>query len=176
MGDMPDARWREFLDKQDCIELVYKLARAIDRCDEALLKSVFHEDATDDHGVFHGTARDFVPWVLDVLATMHRTQHCICNVLIEVTGDKAYGESYFVAHHAAPHEDGRDRLMIAAGRYLDRFEKRGGTWKIAHRQAAYDWSSTELSSDNWNRASAGRWTFGKRGPEDASYANFAGRL
>lgn len=174
--DSLEARWREHLARQECTDLVYKLARAIDRCDEELLKSLFHDDATDDHGMFHGTARDFVPWVMGVLATMHRTQHCICNTLIEVKGDAAYGESYFVAHHTIPGEDGRDRFMVAGGRYLDRFERRIGTWKIARRQAVYDWSSTEPSSDNWNRAAPGQWAFGQRGQDDRSYAHFRGGL
>ncbi len=172
-----EARIRVFLDKQACTELVYKLARAIDRCDETLLNSVFHDDATDDHGVFHGTARNFVPWVMKVLATMRRTQHCIANVLIEVDGDNAYGESYFVAHHELPGEGGGpDKHVIAAGRYLDRFERRNGEWKVAHRQACYDWNATQPSTDNWKRGEQPGWVFGERGADDKSYANFAGRL
>ncbi len=170
MADM-ESEWRRLLDKQACAELVYRLARGIDRCDAEIVRSVFHEDATDDHGVFHGTARDFVPWVMDVLATMQRTQHCICNVLIEVNGDQARGESYFIAHHTIT-QDGKDVLMIAAGRYLDRFERRRGEWRIAHRQAVYDWSSTEPSTDRWNRADPGTFQFGKRGTSDLSYTHF----
>jgi len=176
MAQETDARLRVFLDKQDCAELIYRLARAIDRCDAALLRSLFHDDATDDHGVFHGTAKDFVPWVMDVLATMKRTQHCICNMLIEVDGDRAFGETYFIAHHTLQNEKGDDVFMIAAGRYLDRFERRNGVWKISHRQACYDWNSVGPSTDTWNRAVPGQWTFGPRGEQDKSYANFAGQL
>ena len=166
----------ELLDKQACVELVYRLARAVDRCDDALLRSLFHPDATDDHGVFHGTASDFADWVMPVLEGMRRTQHMIGNVLIVVEGDRALGESYFIAHHHLPQESGPDVFMVAAGRYLDRFERREGAWRIAHRQAAYDWNSAALSTDSWNRAEPGAWTFGARGPEDVSYANFAGGL
>lgn len=176
MAKSLDARMLELLDKQSCAELVYRLARAIDRCDEKLLRSLFHPDATDDHGVFHGTAGDFATWVMPVLGSMRRTQHCICNVLIEVKGDKAYGESYFIAHHALPQDGGKDQFMIAAGRYLDKFERRDGAWKIAHRHASYDWNSAVPSTDSWNRAEPGAWTFGERGEGDKSYANFAGRL
>jgi hypothetical protein len=166
----------ELLDKQACVELVYRLARAIDRCDEALLRSLFHPDATDDHGVFHGTAAGFADWVMPVLHGMKRTQHCIANVLIEVHGDTAYGESYFTAHHALPQPEGSDLYMVAAGRYLDRFERRGGPWRIAHRQACYDWNAAAPSTDSWDRETPGGWVFGQRGEADASYANFAGRL
>ena len=166
----------ELLDKQACVELVYRLARAIDRCDEALLRSLFHADATDDHGVFHGTAADFATWVMPVLQGMQRTQHCIANVLIEVDGDVAHGESYFTAHHALPNPEGPDTYMVAAGRYLDRFERRDGQWRFAHRQACYDWNAQAPSTDSWKREAMAGWTFGRRGPADASYANFAGTL
>lgn len=173
---MTDAAVAELLDKQACKELVYRLARAIDRCDERLLCSLFHPGATDDHGVFHGTAADFADWVMPVLRGMKRTQHCIANVLIEVEGDVAYGESYFAAHHALPNPAGADTYMVAAGRYLDRFERRGGPWLIAHRQACYDWNAAAPSTDSWDRDGLAVWTFGHRGEADASYSNFAGRL
>jgi hypothetical protein len=168
--------WRALVDKQACVELVYRLARAIDRCDEALLRTLFHPDATDDHGGYHGSAAGFIDWVMPLLATMKRTQHCICNVLIELHGDTAYGESYFIAHHAIAQEGGPDQFMVAAGRYLDRFERRDGEWRIGHRHAAYDWNAHTESSDAWNRQTPGAWTFGQRGTADASYAHFAGRL
>jgi hypothetical protein len=166
--------WRDLADKQDCVELVYRLARAIDRCDGVLLRSLFHPDATDDHGVFHGTAADFADWVMPVLAGMKRTQHCICNVLITLDGDVAHGESYFNAHHSLPQDSGPDIHMVAAGRYLDRFERRAGQWRIAHRQAVYDWNAQSPSTDSWNRAAPCAWSFGARGEADISYAHFAG--
>ena len=119
---------------------------------------------------------DFATWVMPVLGSMRRTQHCICNVLIEIKGDKAFSESYFIAHHTLPQESGGDQFMIAAGRYLDRFERRNGEWKFAHRQACYDWNSSVPSTDSWNRVDPGKWTFGTRGEADMSYLNFAGRL
>ncbi len=164
------------LDKQACTELVYRLARAIDRCDETLLRSLFHPDATDDHGAFHGSAAGFADWVMPVLHGMKRTQHCIANILIEPHDDVAYGESYFTAHHALPNADRPDIHMVASGRYLDRFERRDGEWRFAHRQACYDWNAQAPSTDNWKRDAPGDWTFGKRGDDDASYANFAGKL
>jgi hypothetical protein len=172
---MAEPDWRALVDKQACTELVFLLARAIDRCDEALMRSLFHPDATDDHGLFTGSASGFVDWVLPLLATMKRTQHCISNVLIELDGDHARGESYFVAHHTVSAENGSEAFSIAAGRYLDRFERRGGAWRFAHRLAVYDWSASGASTDAWNRASPGAWTFGQRGQDDASYAHFARR-
>lgn len=171
---MDDARLANWVDKQECTELVYRLARAIDRCDADLVRQVFHPDATDDHGGFKGTASDFVPWVMEVLNTMTRTQHMIGNVLIELAGDTAYGESYFIAHHTIPGAEGAATFMIAAGRYLDRFERREGEWRIAHRGAVYDWSSTAASSDMWDREGMPGYSFGTRGRSDPSYRHFDG--
>ena len=148
---MTDPRAAQWLDKLDCHELVMKLARGIDRCDAELIGSAFWPDATDDHGIFKGAAKDFVPWVLPVLKDMERTSHQICNVLVDVRGERAFGESYFVAYHRIV-EDGAARDMIAAGRYLDRFEKRGGEWRIAHRQAVYDYTISQPASDaDWRQ-------------------------
>lgn len=170
-----DPRVALLLDKMACTELVHRLARGIDRCDAEQVGAVFHPDATDDHGMFKGSAADFVPWVMPVLAGMRRTQHVIGNVLIEVQGDTARGEAYFIAHHCLPGADGgEDTFMIAAGRYLDRFERRDGEWRIAHRHAVYDWSSTAPSSDMWDRTAMTTHAFGARAPDDLSYSHFAG--
>ena len=160
-------------DKLACTELVAKVARAIDRRDADLLTSLFHPDATDDHGLFSGTAADFISWVMPLLATMKQTQHVIGQCLIEVAGDRAAGESYFVAHHTLPGpEPEGDLFMVAAGRYLDTFERRGGTWKILRRHAVYDWNRTGPSSDNFDRADPGPMAFGRADHEDLSYAHF----
>jgi hypothetical protein len=162
-------------DKLECTELVARVARAIDRCDADLLRTLFHPDATDDHGIFAGTAAEFIDWVMPLLGSMMRTQHIIGQVLIEVDGDRAAGESYFEAHHAMAGADG-DVHMVVAGRYLDRFERRDGRWKISHRQAVYDWSSRTPLTDGYDRDDPGNMTFGRRGSADASYAYLTGML
>lgn len=167
-----DPRVQRLIDKNDCVELVHKMARAIDRCDAALVNSVFHPDATDDHGGYKGSAQDFVPWVMEVLKGMRRTQHMVGNILVEIDGDRAKGESYFIAHHVIPSDAG-ERFMVAAGRYLDRFERRGGEWRMSHRHAVYDWSTIAGASDIWDRAAMPGYAFGERGDADLSYAHFA---
>ncbi|HEY8122097.1 MAG TPA: nuclear transport factor 2 family protein [Myxococcota bacterium] len=147
-----DSRLSQWLDKLEIHELVMKLARGIDRCDAALIASVFWPDATDDHGIFTGSASEFVAWVIPVLRGMERTQHAIANVLVDVRGDRGFSESYFSAYHRVV-EAGAERDMFAAGRYLDRCERRSGEWRIAHRQTVYDWTMNQPASDDaWRRA------------------------
>jgi SnoaL-like domain len=102
-------------------------------------------------GIFNGAAKDFVPWVISVLKGMERTSHQICNVLVDVRGERAFSESYFIAYHRIV-ADGAERDMIAAGRYLDRHERRAGEWRIAHRQTVYDWTTEQAATDAaWRR-------------------------
>lgn len=155
--------------KQDCADLVYKLARGVDRCDRDLLLSVFHPDATDDHGQFKGTAVEFVDWVLPVVKTMDRTQHFIGNVLVDVDGDQAWGESYFIANHDMKGPQGDPIRYVVSGRYLDRFECRNGEWRIAHRGCVFDWNATHPQTDAWDRQNGPR-RYGQRDRTDPVYA------
>jgi len=164
-----DDELADFLAKQACAEVVYRLARGLDRCDARLVRDAFHNDATDDHGIFRGTADEFVAWVIPQLQTMERTQHFIGNVLIEVNGDHARGEAYYIANHDLKGPSGEDLRYTAAGRYLDRFERRDGQWRIAHRLSVSDWCATTARTDTWDRASGPR-QYGQRGAGDPLYA------
>ena len=156
-------------DKLEIQDVIYILARGIDRCDENLLTECFHEGATDDHGHFKGTAKEFIEWVIPLLKTMEATQHCICNILIDLEGDKAKTESYFLAFHRLNNEEG-DSDMVAAGRYIDNLEKRDGLWAITHRHAVYDWNRLDPSTDTWNEGPAKeQLDRGARAPLDPIY-------
>ncbi len=158
------------LDKQAITEVIYRFARGLDRIDATVLRSVFWEDATDDHGIFVGPAARFVEWVVPVLRGIEHSQHLIGNVLITLDGDRAESEAYFHAYHREIH-DGQAIDRIAAGRYLDRFERRRGEWRIRHRQAVYDWSRFMPAADQpWLKAPlVNQLTRGARAPDDPSY-------
>jgi len=158
------------MDFEEIRQVIYRLARGLDRLDADLLRSCFHEDGTDDHGLFTGSATDFVDWVIPVLQTMQATQHTIHNILFDwKSNDKAATESYFVAYHAIQQE-GAPFDMIAAGRYLDTFVRKGGEWRIQHRQAVYDWNRVDPSTDTWHHKPASDVLMrGERGTDDPSY-------
>ena len=68
----------------------------------------------------------------------------IGNILIEF-GDnenEAFGEVYFQAYHKVDQEGVTNDVFIS-GRYLDRYEKRDGVWKMVYRSEIVDWSRTE---------------------------------
>lgn len=146
-GTNTDAAVRGLLDKLAIHEVLMRYCRAIDRCDEELLRSVYHADAWDNHGAFNGPASEFIPWVMDLLRRRYKaTTHAICNELVEVVGDVAHGESYVFACHRYE-RDGRECDWTIAGRYVDRFERRDGVWKIAHRVAVMDWDRVDPVTD-----------------------------
>jgi hypothetical protein len=148
--------------------------RGVDRGDLELIKSVYHEDATEiNHGGWQGSGHDFA---LRAVERMDRTgrigQHHITNVLIHLEGAAAKVESYFLALHPSYNPgDGQIHLFPSGGRYLDRFERRAGAWKIATRQVLMDWSQPALSNTAWIAEAA--FLRGARGDDDPSYRFFA---
>ena len=68
-------------------------------------------------------------------ATMHFVGQ---STILALTGDRATGEAYTLAHHLTI-DSGKRRLMIAALRYNDTFVKTGGAWLFAERLLYVDW-------------------------------------
>ena len=68
-------------------------------------------------------------------ATMHFVGQ---STILTLTGDRATGEAYTLAHHLTT-GGGKRRLMIAALRYSDQFVKIDGTWLFAERLLYVDW-------------------------------------
>jgi hypothetical protein len=131
--------------KRACCDALARYARGIDRCDPELVRSTYHPGAYDDHGGYQGDADGFVAWVKGaVMDTFSCTMHKLGNSLIEVDGDRAFSETYAVAHHVQAALDVPTDLVMGV-RYLDRFERRGGQqdgWKVAHRVMSFEWERT----------------------------------
>ena len=59
----------------------------------------------------------------------------------KLSGDRAIGKSYTIAHHLFT-KDGQRQIMIASLRYADTFVKVDGAWLFAERNLILDWSET----------------------------------
>jgi hypothetical protein len=164
---------RHLIDKQEITEVLYRFSRAVDRQDVELLVTVYHEEATDDHGAFSGSAKDFIAWVKRGWATglLAGSNHVVTNVLVEFgpEPDSASVESYFFAHHTWNSKEGiLDDFL--GGRYLDRFARRDGVWRILNRRCVWDWGRTSRATDEtWLTRVPGEYTFGTTDRSDASY-------
>jgi hypothetical protein len=163
-------RLRELLDKDAIRDVIMRYSRAIDRVDGELLRTVYWPDGWDSHSIFDGPIDEFVPWVTDTLNGMIATQHLLGNISIELNGDHAYTEVYFMAHHKVADAEGAERDAIAAGRYLDHFERREGEWRIKHRRAIFDWDLNQPSTSSWQDGPAREvMERGARGRNDPVY-------
>lgn len=128
------------MDDAASIERVLRLyCRSIDRLDMELLRDCYWPEATDRHGAFIGTRDEFVTWVEPHLRRHTMTMHHLGNVLIDLDDDRAVAESYGVAYHSGePAGDIRGNYT-AGFRYVDRFERRDGEWRIAERITCIEW-------------------------------------
>jgi len=147
----PTAQLADLTSRAEITEVVLRYVRAIDRCDEALLRSCFHGDARHRHGSFEGSSSDFCAFAISICRQVEATHHQLGPVSIELAGEVAFTETYFTSHHrfgaaapagGRPHED-----RFVGGRYVDRFERRDGVWKIAERRGVNEWLRYEPSSD-----------------------------
>jgi len=134
------------LAKQELYELACRYSRGLDRLDADLLLSVFHEDGWCEYGFANCSPAQFVEVAMGALKDHEANQHMVGNTLYDIQGDEAFGEVYFNAYHKVAGENGFEDVIIA-GRYLDRYEKRNGVWKMAYRSERNDWTRTEPSRD-----------------------------
>jgi len=177
------------LAKQAISEVICTYARALDRLDEPLLRSVFHPGSRHEH-FFVGPSSDpsapsspeapgdFVAFAIGALKTHVRTHHQLGNILIELEGeDVAWAETYFTAWHrmrakgdplAGPAAFDTEMDYFVGGRYIDRFACVNGEWKITHRTGMTDWTRFEPpSSQGFGDISDNQ--IGKQGPRDFLY-------
>ena len=145
-ANVMDQAIQTLLDKQAIYELSCRYMRGLDRLDADMLLSVFWEDAYCEYGFINGGAPTFIVFAISALRDHVSNQHMIGNTLIEVEGDEAFGEVYFHAYHKVKSDTGFDDLIVA-GRYLDRYERRDGVWKMAYRSERVDWSRTTPTQD-----------------------------
>jgi hypothetical protein len=154
------------LDKQEIREVMLRYCRGIDRRDMELVRAAFHADAYDDHGPFQGNAEDFPAWTMSILEKQKLTMHLVANQLIEVDGDVAFSESYLLALHRIERGDSVLDWLLGA-RYVDRFERRNGDWKIAHRTTVHDWNRFAEVAETW--AQADQFVQGQHSHDDPAF-------
>jgi hypothetical protein len=137
----------EAADRLAIRELVEAYAHSADRRDSKGQMSLF---TPDTHFVVYMEAKNPTPSqelhsreaLAPVFADLNKyaaTMHFVGqSTIFSLTGDRAAGEAYTLAHHLTI-DGGKRRLMIAALRYEDQFVKIDGAWLFAERQLYVDW-------------------------------------
>lgn len=160
-------------DKQEIHDVIMRFCRGVDRLDVDLLRSCYHEENYDDHGHFKGNGQDFAAFIVDSLRERaHHTTHSVANVLIELDGDDpdiARAEAYVMAHLRRTDDSGREILDVFAGRYVDRFARRDGAWRIASRVVVHDWSTSSVLDRGGFPIPENVFTQGRRDRSDPVY-------
>ncbi len=153
---MSAARLALAADQLEIMAVLTRYCHALDRRDPELLAHCFHADSVHRHGTFEGPSREFVGFAVDLLGAIGETHHHLSAPLIRVEGDLAHVETYFTAYHRIPEVTklsglfagvGVPQDLFIGGRYIDRFERRDGVWKIASRIGVHDWQRLTPSAD-----------------------------
>jgi hypothetical protein len=137
----------EAADRLAIRELVEAYAHCADRRDARGQMSLF---TADTHFVVYMNARDPMPSqelhsrgaLAPVFADLNQyaaTTHFVGqSTITSLSGDRATGEAYCLAHHVTV-DGSKRRLMVASLRYNDTFVKTDGAWLFSERLLYVDW-------------------------------------
>jgi hypothetical protein len=124
---------RELFDRQQITQLLYRYCRAVDRIDEELGYTIWHDDAQVDYGrIYQGSGRGLI----DFICAAHRHalvhSHQVTNITLEIKADHAHSEAYVTSAMRLMHADQLQQITTR-GRYLDSWSRRQGRWGIDKR-------------------------------------------
>jgi ketosteroid isomerase-like protein len=136
-------------------QLAYRYAAAVDDGDAEAFVAVFtpdarlrsyHPDAEEPFADLTGHAQ-----LASIPKTMRemfrRTAHVMTNHLVEVTGDTATGALLCTARHLRIDPTDTEVWLVLI-RYVDRYERRSGAWRIADRRIHFLWSERHQAVDS----------------------------
>jgi hypothetical protein len=160
-----EARLQRLEDIEAIRRLLRQIARGTDRFDGALLAASIDADAVlDMGGTAPMTGLAFAAALKPPETPRPGRMHIITNELIDVEGDVASSETYILSCQDVL-VDGVRKTRLRAGRYLDRFERRGGAWKLSARTMIDEWSRI----DEVIEAVAPGRHVGRPAPQDPSF-------
>ena len=139
---------QRLIDREQIRDVMARYARGVDRADWDAVRETYHEDAFDDHGDYKGPLEGFIDFARTRAGALPQCMHFLGNCLIEfASDDTAVVETYFFTAHTLDAQgqraygagDGTEPAQLSAyGRYVDRFERRAGEWRIAHRFVVFE--------------------------------------
>ncbi|WP_412520793.1 nuclear transport factor 2 family protein [Actinomadura madurae] len=137
--------------KIEITEILHRYCRAVDRGDWDTVREGYHDDAIENHGPYQGGVDGFIDFVKSRAEdpAVIRLHH-LTTINITVVGDVAYSEAYYTCpgRLAGADEQGVGALRVIDGRYVDRFERRNGKWRVAHRVAVVDFVRYQSALDD----------------------------
>jgi hypothetical protein len=126
-------------DRRDVSDLYHRYMRGFDRNDRELLRGTFWPDAQINYPDQINTPEEFIERHLDLhVRELRSWGHLLTNESVEIEGDVAHCEVYVTALFMPLHERSfvGPSPTIVGGRYVDRLDRRDGTWRISVREFA----------------------------------------
>jgi hypothetical protein len=173
-----DPQVRYLKDRRDIFDVAKRYTRGADRHDKELARSAFWPEATISLGTPMGRD-EYVDWEERQLAGYAAHQHHVTGQTIEIDGDTAHVESYVIyflvprdrtADVVGPASLGRaltsEKTRLGSGRYIERWERRDGEWRILVREYVEDLAllgdTVDLCSEgrclaSWDREDPSYW-------------------
>jgi hypothetical protein len=128
-------------------QLAYRYGAAVDACDGEAFLSVFtptarlrsyHPAADEPFADLIGHAQ--LATIPDAMRGMFRhTAHMMTNHLVTIDGERASGSILCTARHLSENP-AIPAVLVVVLRYIDRYERDPGGWRIADRQIRFLWS------------------------------------
>lgn len=179
-------------DRQAIENVLGTYCRAIDRLDLDLLKSVYHADGFDDHGAMKMNAHEFAEKIIETLRGICTySMHTITQTVIDVQGDTATSEAYYIGYHTIPGTEdainaffgpaylaeqrtngtlNRSHAYICGGRYIDVLHKRDGVWRIFNRKMTNEYAISQPETNRGEGMVAAFFTGSARDRSDPVYS------
>jgi hypothetical protein len=142
-------RLQQMLDHFEITRVLSEYCHGCDRMDQALMAAVYAEGSWDDHGQDKCSGPEFAQRTMDNMQRTDSVSHLQGQSLINVNGDEAGSETYFLAVIAARDSEGNAQLKQMGGRFIDSFIREDGQWRIKKRVCVRDWSITLPRDADW---------------------------
>ena len=105
---------------------------------------------------------DFIADYWSRQSTTVSAQHYTMNISLDFDSESGHGETYFLAVIVQTNQS----VQLTGGRYVDRYERRDGIWKIATRVVVREWGLAGIREATERLIGA---VVGRRDPSDVSY-------
>jgi hypothetical protein len=163
----PDAA--QLIARAEIEDALMRYTRGNDRADWDLIRSAYWPDAFHTHGEVQGTVEDLIEWIKAAHTKMDAVVHFMGNIHYEfVSADLAFVESYMISYQDRSDGIGISSFYMVGNRYLDRFERRDGEWRIGRRVCPLTFSRPGLLGADAPQIENGIKS--TRGPDDPLWA------
>lgn len=163
-----DLNIQRLFDETAVRDVHLRFCRALDRRDWELLRSCYHDGATENHGPYNGDVDGFIALAQASLEATATTTHLTGNQLVEIDGDVAWHEAYCRAYQRMKATADQPEIdWIVNHRCFDRMERRDGRWGIVDRVVIVDTERLDPVMGHTGEGPA--WHFGSADTTDPSY-------